>query len=137
MGGHSCALPCIFPKKNLCLWRNLTTWRSNNDLVPKTNLTTKLKCQELKLSYIILLPNFKFQSFFFIFINDEDEDVEATKKRIDFAYSKNWQIWQLIKHQNLKILVPTPHNYYGIMWARDKIFQVAMSVKLLLLSQML
>lgn len=33
-------------------------------------------------------------------------------------------ISQLIQHQNLKILVPSPHNYQGTIWGGDKNFQV-------------
>ena len=39
-------------------------------------------------------------------------------------------ISQLRHHWNLKILVPTPHNYSGIMWGRDKTFKVSMMYQL-------
>ena len=39
-------------------------------------------------------------------------------------------ISQLIKHRNLKILGPTPHNTQGIMLGRDKNFQVLMLYEL-------
>ena len=39
-------------------------------------------------------------------------------------------ILQLIHHQNLKILVPTPYNTIVIMWGKDKNFQVFMMYEL-------
>ena len=49
---------------------------------------------------------------------------KLTKGNFVFAIS------QLINHQNLKILIPTPHNTLVIMWCRDKNFQVSMLFEL-------
>ena len=51
---------------------------------------------------------------------------QKTLSKLNFVLA----IWQLIRHWNLKILVPAPHNTLVIMWGRDKNVQVLMLYKL-------
>ena len=48
-----------------------------------------------------------------MFVNKGWPKKNLTKWNFVFAIS------QLKNHRNLKILVPTPHNYWGIMWGRE------------------
>ena len=48
------------------------------------------------------------------------DSIKGGKAKTPFVFA----ISQLLQLRNLEIIISTPYNYQGIMWGRDKNFQV-------------